>query len=282
MGQLTKSGFDLQPKDMGEAMQLATMICNSQLAPKNYQRKPEDTLVAMMMGNELGLNPLQAIQNIAVINGRPSIYGDALMALVQNHPAFGGISESFDESTMTATCVVWRKGGEKHTQTFSQNDAQKANLWGKQGPWSQYPKRMLTMRARGFALRNQFADALAGLITREEAEDMPVEREINPAPTGSQNTASTAKGLSQLLSSNQQQEPVKQVSQDNDLGLEMDQETASQILQEAEQLILKSKNRAEVNDVYRKYLGALNGFPAYQKTLQDLCKEHCKQFEDAA
>ena len=174
------SGFSLAPKNIDEAMNLASMICNSQLCPKNYQRKPEDTLVAMMMGNELGLNPLQAIQNIAVINGRPSIYGDALMALVQNHPAFGGVSESFDDSSMTAICIVHRKGGDKHEQRFSQADAQNAGLWGKQGPWTQYPKRMLAMRARGFALRNQFADALAGLITREEAEDMPVEREINP------------------------------------------------------------------------------------------------------
>jgi len=134
----------------------------------------------MMMGNELGLNPLQSIQNIAVINGRPSIYGDALMALVQNHPSFGGVEESFDDNTMTATCTVKRKGGEKHTQRYSEADAVTAKLWGKQGPWSQYPKRMLAMRARGFALRNQFADALAGLITREEAEDTPIERDITP------------------------------------------------------------------------------------------------------
>ncbi|QJR79650.1 hypothetical protein CA267_001965 [Alteromonas pelagimontana] len=181
MGNLTKTtGFALAPQNLEQAMQLATMICNSQLAPNNYKGKPEDTLVAMMMGHELGLNPLQSIQNIAVINGRPSIYGDALLALVQNSPAFGGIQESFDEDTMTATCTVWRKGGEKHTQHYSKDDADTAGLWGKQGPWKQHPKRMLAMRARGFAVRNQFADALAGLVTREEAEDM--EKEINPTP----------------------------------------------------------------------------------------------------
>jgi hypothetical protein len=81
-----------------------------------------------------------------------------------------------------ATCTVWRKGGTKHTQSFSQADAQKAGLWGKSGPWTQYPKRMLQMRARGFALRSQFADALAGLITREEAEDMPQQFNDYDAP----------------------------------------------------------------------------------------------------
>lgn len=174
------AGFALQPQNITEAMQMADMLAKSQMVPKSYQNKPQDTLVAMMMGSELGLNPIQALQNIAVINGKPSIYGDAMLALVQNHPAFGGIKESYDEQTQTATCIVWRKGGEKHTVTFSKADAEKAGLWGKAGPWSQYPKRMQTFRARGFALRDQFADALAGLISREEAEDMP-ERDMGPA-----------------------------------------------------------------------------------------------------
>ena len=178
-----KSGFAMQPSSMKEAMDLAHMLSSSQMVPNNYKGKREDTLVAMMMGSELGLNPIQALQNIAVINGRPSIYGDALLALVQNHPAFVSIEESFDKTTNTATCVVTRKKGKPHTQIFSQEEATKAGLWGKQGPWKQYPERMLTMRARGFALRNQFADALAGLITSEEAEDLPKEelRTVNAA-----------------------------------------------------------------------------------------------------
>lgn len=178
------SGFAMQPSNMNEAMNLAQMLSSSQMVPKGYQNRKEDTLVAMMMGSELGLNPIQSLQNIAVINGRPSIYGDALLALVQNHPAFVSIEESFDKTANAATCVVTRRNGKPHTQTFSQEDAAKAGLWGKQGPWKQYPVRMLTMRARGFALRNQFADALAGLITAEEAEDMPAEelRTVSPAP----------------------------------------------------------------------------------------------------
>ena len=57
--------------------------------------------------------------------------------------------------------------------TFSEQDAKVAGLWGKSGPWKQYPKRMLQMRARGFNLRDNFADILGGLITAEEARDMP-------------------------------------------------------------------------------------------------------------
>jgi len=188
MSNITRSnsaGFALQPSTLNEAFEMANMLSASQMVPKHYQGKPQDTLVAMMMGSEIGLNPIQALQNIAVINGKPAIYGDALLALVQSHPKFGGHEESFDDATMTATCTVWRKSdASKHTVSFSQEDAQKAGLWSKQGPWSQYPKRMLMWRARGYALRDKFADALGGLITVEEARDIPEEREINPGPTG--------------------------------------------------------------------------------------------------
>ncbi|HCA25308.1 MAG TPA: hypothetical protein DEP32_14180 [Pseudomonas sp.] len=184
------SGFALQPSTLDEAMHLAEMLAGSQMVPKHYQNKPQDTLVAMMMGSELGLNPIQSLQNIAVINGKPAIYGDALLALVQNNPKFGGHEETFDDSTMTATCTVWRKGDTaKHTVKFSKADAEKAGLWSKSGPWTQYPKRMLMWRARGYALRDKFADALGGLVTVEEARDMPEERDITPhghAPVASQ------------------------------------------------------------------------------------------------
>lgn len=183
-----RGGLVMRPQNITEAMNMATMLARSEMVPKFYRNRPEDVLVAMMLGSELGLNPIQALQNIAVINGRPCVWGDALPALAQNHPAWGGMEESFDDETMTATCTVWRKGGPRHSQSFSRADAEKAGLWGKSGnngqptPWITYPKRMLQLRARGFALRNQFADALAGLITREEADDMPPEINITPDP----------------------------------------------------------------------------------------------------
>jgi len=54
------SGFALQPRNIDEAMQMATMLSQSQMVPNCYKGKHQDTLVAMMMGSELGLNPIQA------------------------------------------------------------------------------------------------------------------------------------------------------------------------------------------------------------------------------
>lgn len=170
--------FSLVPTTLDEAMKLAEIMATSDLVPKDYRGKPGNVLVAVQMGMELGLKPMAAIQNIAVINGRPSIYGDVLLGLVKTHPQFDGIVETLDKATMTATCEIRRRGHAMVVRTFSKADAEKARLWGKEGPWTHYPERMLLMRARGFACRDQFPDALRGISLREEAQDIP-EREVS-------------------------------------------------------------------------------------------------------
>jgi len=175
MTQLTttnRQGF--APATITEAMEFSKMLADSAMVPRQYQGKPQDIMVCVQWGQEIGLAPMQALQNIAVINGKPSVYGDAMMALVQSSPQCEGIEESIEgEGTVnpTAVCIAHRKGRKPVTVRFSVEDAKRAGLWGKQGPWQAYPKRMLQMRARGFALRDQFADVLKGLMTIEEAWD---------------------------------------------------------------------------------------------------------------
>jgi len=134
-------------------------------------------MIAVQMGSELGLAPMQAIQNIAVINGRPSVWGDAMLALVKASPVCDDVIETFEGEgdSLVAICVAKRKGKAPVESRFSVDDAKAAGLWGKSGPWQQYRRRMLQMRARGFALRDAFPDVLKGLISAEEAADTPVD-----------------------------------------------------------------------------------------------------------
>jgi hypothetical protein len=168
------SGLALQT--MGEAMQFAKMVAASDFAPKDFRGKPESCLLAIQHGSEIGLSPMQSLQNIACINGRPAIWGDAALALCLASPVCDGIHETIegDGDSMTAVCQTSRRGKDANVVArFSVADAKKANLWGKTGPWTQYPKRMLQLRARGFALRDAFPDVLRGLVTAEEAQDYP-------------------------------------------------------------------------------------------------------------
>ena len=167
-------GLALQSFD--DAFRFSKMVASSEFAPKDFRGKPESCLLAIQHGSELGLSPMQSLQSIAVVNGRPAVYGDAALALVQSSPACAYVREYVEGEgdNLTAVCEVQRRGYPQPTVAkFSVADAKKAGLWGKTGPWSQYPSRMLGLRARGFALRNAFADALRGLVTAEEAQDYP-------------------------------------------------------------------------------------------------------------
>lgn len=180
----TTNNASFAPATIDEAIRLADMLAKSSMVPRAYHNKPEDILVATIWGKEIGLATLQALQNIAVINGKPSVYGDAAMALVQASPVCEDIEEYFEgEGTPNpvAVCVAKRRGRKPVVAKFSVEDAKRAGLWGKQGPWQAYPKRMMQMRARGFALRDAFPDVLKGLITAEEAQDYPDEAKPRPA-----------------------------------------------------------------------------------------------------
>lgn len=172
--QRASTGLALQTFD--DAFRFAKMVAASEFAPKDFKHKPESCLLAIQHGSEVGLSPMQSLQSIAVINGRPTIWGDAALALVQSSPVCEYVREYFEGEgkTLTAVCEAKRRGYPAPTVVrFSVADAEKAGLLGKSGPWSQYRDRMLQLRARGFALRNAFADALRGLITAEEAQDYP-------------------------------------------------------------------------------------------------------------
>lgn len=172
------------PQDFDGAWRIATAVCKAGMAPKGLDT-PEKAMVAIMHGMEVGMTPMASLQSIAVVNGRPTIWGDGAIGLVRGSGKLEWIKERIegDGDKMVAICEVKRRGEPDIVRgTFSVDDAKAAGLWGKQGPWQQYRKRMLSMRARAFALRDAFADVLRGLGIAEEAQDIPQERPQAPKP----------------------------------------------------------------------------------------------------
>ena len=166
----------LEPKSLSEAMEFSKTLAQSGLVPDAYRGKPANILVAIQWGYEVGLPPMQALSNINVINGKATLWGDALVAVCKKHPDYYGMKEWLEGDT--AYCSVKRKVKDTVEETvreFSIADATKAGLMNKAGAWKSYPKRMLAQRARGFALRDAFPDAIKGIITTEEAVDYPDE-----------------------------------------------------------------------------------------------------------
>lgn len=172
----------LSPQNFEQAQRFAEAIASSQFAPSNYRGKPNDVLIAMQMGAELGFQPMQSVQGIAVINGRPSVWGDALRALILSASDLAGFEECYDEATQTAHCKISRKlqtgAIAVFTGSFSVVDAQTAGLWNKTGPWKLYPKRMQQWRALGFSARDAYADRLKGIQLAEEVRDYEPEEKV--------------------------------------------------------------------------------------------------------
>lgn len=175
-----QTGGWLSCNNLEAAMKLAEMFSKSAMVPKQYQGNAANCLVAMAYGDSLGMAPLQAMQSVAVVNGVPALYGDGMLALVQASPVFEWIKETVEDGA--AACEVKRRGMAAVVRLFSIDDAKRAGLWGKQGPWQQYPSRMLQMRARSWALRDAFADVLRGIQSVEEVRDIPEVIDVTPPP----------------------------------------------------------------------------------------------------
>ncbi len=163
----------LRPSSLAEVMTLANCAAKSAFAGP-YRNKPDDAALAILHGLELGMSPIQSLTSIAVINGKPAVFGDAVAALCRAAPCCEDIIETADGDgdRMVAKCIAKRRGCEPVVKTFSVGDAKRAGLWGKAGPWTQYPAQMLAARARGFALRAAFPDVLRGIWTVEESRDI--------------------------------------------------------------------------------------------------------------
>ena len=170
------SGFGLamSPQTIEQAEKFCQMLAKTEFVPKAFRNKPDSIMVVGAMGARLGVDVFTAMSGIADINGKPCVYGDLMLAVCLNHPEFEDCLESVEgkayEDTFTAVCTARRKGREPVTRSFSVIEAKEGGLWKKAGPWTTVPQRMLQMRARAFALRDTFADALAGMHGVEEME----------------------------------------------------------------------------------------------------------------
>jgi hypothetical protein len=181
--QINISGYNgsksLMPNTIDEAYRIANAFSKSNFIPQAYRGKPDDAFAAINLGMEIGLPPMRSLQSIAVVNGKPCVYGDAQLALVRSSGTLTLFEESYEggegQEDFAAVCKLQRVGDPEPTiEKFTIKDAKMAQLWGKTGTWTTHPKRMMRYKARAFALRDKFADVLLGLthsVEEMEGED---------------------------------------------------------------------------------------------------------------
>lgn len=173
----------IMPKSLDEAYRYSQFLHNSGMLPARYDN-PGKVMAGMQYALELGLKPLTALRQIAIIEGTPSIFGDLPLAIVQQ----SGELEFMDEYWMTkekvrmsveaanlgdeafaSYCAVKRRGRPVETRYYDLDLARKAGLYPGNSfkPWAKYTRRMLKMRARSEALKDVFPDLLNGMSIGE-------------------------------------------------------------------------------------------------------------------
>ena len=161
-------GVGGMPESFNNKMIMAKALCASGLMP-NGMNTPEKVCVALQWGYELGLSPMVAVNNIAVINGKPTLSADMLHAIARRSPEYGGCKWIVQDDKK-AECIIYRKTAaytEEVKGLYTIEMAQAAGLMSKDN-WKKYPQRMLKHRALSYALRDAFPDLLAGFYTPEE------------------------------------------------------------------------------------------------------------------
>ncbi len=172
---IVTNGRGLALRNIDDMWRFACMVRDSGLAPQSF-KKPEQIIIAIQAGAEHGIPPMKSLNCITVINGAARLWGDMPLALVRQSKLMEYIEESIEGEgdQRAAVCKSKRLDSPNAVITrFDVEDARLAGLWGKAGPWKQYPERMLKYRARAFNLRDNFPDALAGIGIAEEFEGLP-------------------------------------------------------------------------------------------------------------
>jgi hypothetical protein len=174
----------LMPSTIGEKLEMAKLLAESGLVPQGLNT-PQKVFVALQWGHELGLSPMAAVNNVAVINGRPTLSADIMHALAISNPEYGG-TEWKQRTVEKAEVVIVRirpNGvAEKYTGFFDKAMAETAGLVGKD-TYKKYPDRMYRARALSRACKEAFPDVFAGLYSEEEAVDfVPIRDVTEPQP----------------------------------------------------------------------------------------------------
>lgn len=173
---------------MEKLMEMADTLSKSTIVPAVYQRRPENCFVALDMASRMGLSPMVVMQNLYVIQGKPSWSGSAMASLIRSSNQFTNVELNFvgTEGTdswgayVTATRVSNGKLLKGSTVTIAM--AKKEGWYQKGGSkWQTIPELMLSYRAYAFFGRVYAPELLMGLQSAEEVEDVIVKSTVtNP------------------------------------------------------------------------------------------------------
>jgi hypothetical protein len=189
------------PQSVEEIFRVASGVLAAGLAPyaligkKNPDQQKAAVAITIMAGAELGLPPMVSLRAFTVINGRPALYGDGLVAVIRKSGKLKRLAQGYDHDKQFGWAEAERADtGEVMRYEFTKQEAIDAGLWDERAtitnykgetvpnpePWFRWKPRMMMIRARTFVLRDLFADVLGGMTDEYEARDIQPPIDITP------------------------------------------------------------------------------------------------------
>lgn len=197
--------LEQQAKAMGNAFQIAEAMCKTDMVPKQYRGKPADGAAAILYGAELGLNAIQSLQQVMVINGKPGVEARTMVALLRSQGYRFTVEENTDEA-VTVTGIS--PSGEEYTARWTYDMAKKAGYTSNK-LYQQIPASMLYAKAATEVCRRLGSHVLSGIqYSTEELQLQPIKAtsERLDKPRG-------ASGVRAALEAKKQPEPTPEKSQ---------------------------------------------------------------------
>ncbi len=159
-----------------KAMIMATELSKSDLIPASYKNKPSNCLIAIELSNRLNQSPYLIMQNMHVINGRPSWASTFIISCINASGKFEGCLkfQMNEEMTQCRAYAVEKITGKKLTSPLVSMEMAQAEGWlTKNGSkWKTMPELMLRYRAAAFFGRLYCPEIMNGMLTMEEAKDI--------------------------------------------------------------------------------------------------------------
>jgi len=137
---------------------------------------PEQAFALMMIAQAEGMHPAIAARDYHIIQGRPSLKADAMLARFQQAGGKVEWNEYTDERVVGT--FTHPKGGSVSVE-WTIEMGRKANLT-KNPTWNQYPRQMLRSRCISEGIRTVFPGVVVGTYSEEEAEDKEYEDKTHP------------------------------------------------------------------------------------------------------
>lgn len=154
-----------------EAKELAGELSTAESLPTALKKKSADILATILAGSELGLQPMQALRSIHLIEGRPTLAANAIAALVRK----SGVCEylrTVNSTNDVCTIETKRKGDpEPESRSYTIKDAQLAGLLDRPN-WKRHPKSMLYARCVSQLCRAVFPDVILGVYETDESDEI--------------------------------------------------------------------------------------------------------------